>query len=391
MKTKITTCAFILMFSITFSQTTSQFTISNGDGWYRILEGTSQTSGLVKISGLTGSNRFTNLTMHVSLMAYGQGGVINIVNNSFYNSNHIKEIRGGTSNGKYVLDIYLEGINNPTNIKITTDTGIALLNSLIYNPIDDISGKIEISGKVIGTNSTRYPLYFSPNVGIGTSNPNASLEINSPSDTDDSDLLVYSSSTSTNLAGWSRISLKRINEADEGFLSFYGNQTSGLILGVSGNNPIRFYSNDTEKMKILSNGNVGIGTTNPGIWKLAVNGNIRAKEVKVETGWSDFVFENDYELPTLTEVESHIKQKGHLKDIPSATEVAKNGIFLGEMDAKLLQKIEELTLYTIQQEKEIKALKKQALEIEVLKKENKELKSIAERLAKIEEQLKPKD
>ena len=91
-------------------------------------------------------------------------------------------------------------------------------------------------------------------------------------------------------------------------------------------------------------------------------------------GWSDFVFFKDYKLPTLKEVENHIKEKGHLKDIPSAKEVEKNGFFLGEMDAKLLQKIEELTLYTIQQQKEIKKEKvqnkKQQKEIEELKKQN---------------------
>lgn len=167
------------------------------------------------------------------------------------------------------------------------------------------------------------------NVGIGTITPNASLEINSPSSTNDSDLIVHSTSTSSKLAGWSRIALKRINETNEGFLSFYGNQTSGLILGVTGNNPIRFYNNNTENMRILSNGNVGIGTSNPGSWKLAVNGKIRAKEIKVETGWADFVFYDDYELPTLEEVETHIKKEGHLKDIPTAQEVEENGIHLG--------------------------------------------------------------
>jgi hypothetical protein len=119
----------------------------------------------------------------------------------------------------------------------------------------------------------------------------------------------------------------------------------------------------TYESQVNFNGNVGIGTTNPGTWELAVNGNIRAKEIKVETGWSDFVFENDYKLPTLQDVENHIKEKGHLKDIPSAKEVKENGIFLGKMDSKLLQKIEELTLYTINQQKEIEILKEEKKEL----------------------------
>ena len=121
---------------------------------------------------------------------------------------------------------------------------------------------------------------------------------------------------------------------------------------------------------LFPNGNVGIGTENPGAWKLAVNGKIRAKEVKVETGWSDFVFEEDYDLPTLEEVEEHIKTEGHLKDIPSATQVEENGILLGEMDSKLLQKIEELTLYMIELNKKVKALEEENKKlVEQLKKD----------------------
>lgn len=109
---------------------------------------------------------------------------------------------------------------------------------------------------------------------------------------------------------------------------------------------------------VYDGGNVGIGSSPAADWKLSVNGKIRAKEVKVETGWADFVFEEDYDLPNLTEVENHINKNGHLKDIPSAEEVAKNGIGIGEIQAKLLQKIEELTLYTIAQEKQLKEQQK---------------------------------
>ena len=121
----------------------------------------------------------------------------------------------------------------------------------------------------------------------------------------------------------------------------------------------------TPEFTLRSNGNVGIGTLTTGSHKLAVEGSIGAREIKVEAApnWSDFVFYENYNLPTLTEVENHIKEKGHLKDIPSAEEVAKDGFYLGAMDAKLLQKIEELTLYTIGQQKEIEQLKKENIEV----------------------------
>jgi hypothetical protein len=126
--------------------------------------------------------------------------------------------------------------------------------------------------------------------------------------------------------------------------------------------------------------NVGIGTINPDS-KLAVNGTIHSKEVKVDMqGWSDFVFKKEYKLPTLEEVEKHIAANGHLQNIPSEDEVLKNGINLGEMNAKLLQKIEELTLYSIQQNKKIE---EQSKEIETLK-------ALALRVAKIEKKMNQK-
>lgn len=120
-------------------------------------------------------------------------------------------------------------------------------------------------------------------------------------------------------------------------------------------------------------GNVGIGTTNP-INKLDVNGTIHSKEVKVDMiGWSDFVFKKEYHLPTLEEVEKHIKEKGYLENIPSEEDVLKNGINLGEMNSKLLQKIEEMTLYMIDFKKEMNELK---IKNEIQEEEIKKLKKI---------------
>lgn len=122
-----------------------------------------------------------------------------------------------------------------------------------------------------------------------------------------------------------------------------------------------------ERMRISNNGNVGIGTATPNA-KLAVNGTIRAQEIKVETAnWPDYVFAKDYPLPSLKETEQHIKDKGHLPGIPSAEEVKANGVDLGEMNAKLLKKIEELTLILIQLNKKVEQ------QSETLEKQQKQL------------------
>lgn len=112
-------------------------------------------------------------------------------------------------------------------------------------------------------------------------------------------------------------------------------------------------------------GNVGIGTTSPGE-KLTVKGKIHTEEVLVNLAIPvpDYVFENDYQLKPLHEVENYIKENKHLPEIPSAKEIEKNGLKLAEMNMSLLKKIEEMTLYMIEMKKEND---KQAQEIENLK------------------------
>ncbi|MEX0288343.1 MAG: hypothetical protein AB3N14_04480 [Flavobacteriaceae bacterium] len=201
------------------------------------------------------------------------------------------------------------------------------------------------------------------NVAIGSTNAIAKLNIESTTNGKmlrivgkNKDLDIYMGNPAHNYGFYWRY--KGIQSGNNNLMEFWSdNQASShkRVYYVKQDGNIYF----EEKM--------AIGTNSFGSHRLAVEGSIGAREVVVEGGgWSDFVFEEDYNLPTLSEVEDFINTYGHLKDIPSAKKVEQEGITLGEMDAKLLQKIEELTLYVIelnkkdaQQERALKALKEE--------------------------------
>jgi hypothetical protein len=119
-----------------------------------------------------------------------------------------------------------------------------------------------------------------------------------------------------------------------------------------------------ERLRITNDGNVGIGIAHPQS-KLSVNGDITTSRLRVlQTGWSDFVFNQDYKLPTLKEVEAYIAANKHLPDVISAKEVEKNGLDVGDANKQLLQKIEELTLYLIEEHKKNAALEEKLAQMD---------------------------
>jgi hypothetical protein len=126
-----------------------------------------------------------------------------------------------------------------------------------------------------------------------------------------------------------------------------------------------FVAGGASRMAInLGNGNVGIGVESP-VYKLEVCGTIRAKEVRVETGWCDYVFEKDYKLKSIDELEKFINDHKHLPGVAPASEVEKEGLKVAEMNKAMMEKIEELTLYVIRLSKDNKKLQ---AEIDALKK-----------------------
>ncbi|MEQ9263616.1 MAG: hypothetical protein RLN81_00220 [Balneolaceae bacterium] len=190
------------------------------------------------------------------------------------------------------------------------------------------------------------------NVGIGNTAPSNKLHI---VDNTNAEVVLVESST-----GSSQLTLR--STATGGIDWRMMSTADGASLGGG---KFSIYGNAEHRFVLDQNGNVGIGTTTPGN-ELEVNGTIRSKEVIVETtNWPDYVFEEDYDLPTLSEIEAFIKANKHLPEVPSAKEMEANGISLGEMNILLLKKIEELTLHTIGQERALENKKQMIDQLEL--------------------------
>lgn len=205
------------------------------------------------------------------------------------------------------------------------------------------------------------------NVGINTENPNATLDINGFLRT--SGNINTSDIISDGVNSW-------IFHTPDDAPNTSGIQRRSLHIAPGlGNGQFDW----TKQTVFNNNGNV------------AVSGKLEATEVKVtQSPTADFVFEETYELPKLEDVEKHIKEKKHLPEIASAKEMEKDGVNVGEFQIKLLQKIEELTLYTIEQNKlnkiQTEEIKNQKEKIKQLEQENQQIKSLLERVERLERQ-----
>ena len=207
----------------------------------------------------------------------------------------------------------------------------------------------------------------SGNVGIGTVTPSDKLHLVGSNPTLRLSSSTYYGGTGNDLnAVISTIKFSNRDDNHNYRAEIRGLLTGGWDTSVGLAFTTHSGGEQVERVRINHDGTVGIGTANTFGYQLAVNGTIGSTEVKVEntSAWPDFVFDNGYDLLTLEEVEQHINENGHLPEIPSEAEVTENGINLGEMNAKLLQKIEELTLHLIQEHKNTQELSKKIERLE---------------------------
>lgn len=336
------------------------------------------------ISPSDGNKFFYNGLADVSFQyaPRGSGGRAFVHDNyNVLSLNYNEDFTGGTRIGK---DVYFKdgdksfiysgnfgiGTTNPTSkltIQASSDGYPSPLKAISIlgpnspensNSARDLSWDFAAAGSAVirsfrGANWDTY-LQFMTNNSLGGNAPQVRMHIN-----DNGNIGIGTINPQQNFV----VS----NNGAEGF-ELYLNQPSNVVGLQSYNRTLNAYSKmqlDASQFSFMI-GNIGIGTTTPDS-KLTVAGNIHAQEVKVTINAGvvpDYVFANDYRLKSLKEVEHYIKENSHLPEIPSAKEIEKNGLMLAEMNLSLLKKMEEMTLYMIEQNKQIEDLKTRLEKVE---------------------------
>jgi hypothetical protein len=246
------------------------------------------------------------------------------------------EVSGGdilATNGMFISSLY-----GATQIRLNS---VGANYGTIQN---DAANSWSLGFKTTTNNSLGTGVIFwnsTGNAGIGTPAPNAKLEVSG------GDILATNGMLMSNLAGATQV---RLNSAGANYGTIQNNAANLWSLGYKTTTD---NSLGTGVIFWNATGNVGIGTNGPD-YKLDVCGTIRAKEIKVDLlGGCDFVFDRDYPLMDLKELQEFVMTNHHLPGIASEKEMIEQGLNVKEFQMKLLQKVEELTLYTIAQNKKI--------------------------------------
>ena len=345
----------LLITSITSLFLLSGITFADGDGYSLDAADGSPTDavyvdndGNVGIGTNTPSTEFDVWDGRISIKSPYDGAYLRFRYGSKDTFSEIGMTQWPGSSGLWIgsnLNSLAEAHRSPTQANSSYSSWYAFINS---------SGDYFRINRISPGNESNASSYFhingNGNVGIGTTTPYARLHLQNTGEVNQ----ILNTNTAGSNAG--------IYLTEGGIASPTNNGVYIVYDGIANNFYIKTgTSSYSEKLTIQRDtGNVGIGTTNPGNYKLAVEGKIGAREVVVtESAWADHVFEENYKLPNLSQVESYIKENKHLPDIPSAKQVEEEGLSMAEMMSKQMQKIEELTLYLIEMKKENEAIKKE--------------------------------
>jgi len=292
---------------------------------------------------------------------------------------HVENASGGiTQSGfKMFSSFSAEGASSFPNVKVTNNLFVrkfnenyppdwalhdGITNGMQSNPYSSSQTwwerfPFDSSGKQTwGHGATTYMTLKGGKLGIGIE-PIEQLHVNGNVKADiikASDFIMNSTSAAQTATTYTNTK----TGANNGFVTGIDASGNGMIWHQNSSH-ISFGTNNTERVRILANGNVGIGVEDP-THALDVNGTINAQKVTITptVPAPDYVFAPDYKLLGLQEVEEHINEHQHLPEVPSAVEIAEKGVDVIDLNFKLLQKIEELTLYVIEQNKRISILEK---------------------------------
>lgn len=347
MKTKLTLCLFFISIycaaqnidvsngRVTVSSATNTSGSIYGDDADLLIK--AKTSSTLSLNPLTPGNLLLQTDIYRSALDQVLSGKVGIGTLSPSSKLHVSgDLKVDKTATELNPNILVNGLSNYAYLNWTSSVTTKKWISKSYLTTTDASNYLSFDYNNGTTTNHLVRLSGSGNVGIGTTNPSSLLHV---SGVDNNGTLAPLKITDETYA---QNMLIDGNEIDTDFPMYLNYNSDKNVILVA---------------KTGGTGNVGIGTNSPNN-KLDVKGIARAYEVIVESGWADYVFDEKYELPSLHYVEKYIEQNKHLPEIPSAKEIQEKGAYLSELVTKMMAKIEELTLYTIQQQKEIEELRK---------------------------------